>query len=67
MPEQSKNDNRRQGNRGDGGGCSCFLVGGQLLVIRECPKVEEVPELSFGHGRGLRRGGNLRLMTCFCN
>src|ERR1700735_509593 len=23
MPEQSKNDNRRQGNRGDGGGCSC--------------------------------------------
>ena len=45
----------------------CFLVGGQLLVIRECPKVEEVPELSFGHGRGLRRGGNLRLMTCFCN
>ena len=37
----------------------CFLVGGQLLVIRECPKVEEFPELSFGHGGGLRRGGNL--------
>ncbi len=33
-----------------------LLVGGQLLVIGECPKVEEVPELSFGHGRGTRFG-----------
>jgi hypothetical protein len=45
----------------------CFLVGGQLLVIRECPRVEEVPELPLGHGGGLRREGNLRLMPCFSN
>jgi hypothetical protein len=45
----------------------CFLIGGQLLVIRKCPKVEEVPELSFRYSGGLRRGGNLRRMMCFCN
>ena len=45
----------------------CFLVGGQLLAIRKCTKVEEVPEFSFGHGGGRRMGGNLRLMICFCN
>ena len=35
MPEQSKNDNRRQGNRGDGGGCSCSCCcyGGGALAL----------------------------------